>query len=60
MRGRLFILYVKRRKMEKAGDYGLFRFEFVNLLDVDSETSCSVEPSWTHVALEMFGLLMLH
>ena len=38
----------------------LFRFKFMDLLDVDGETSCSVEPSWTHVTLEVLGLLMLH
>jgi hypothetical protein len=51
---------LKERKVGKADDYKLFWFKFVNLLDVDSETSCGVEPSWAHVALEMFGLLMLH
>jgi hypothetical protein len=40
--------------------YELFRFEFVNLLDMNSETSCSIESSWAHVTLEMLGLLMLH
>ena len=40
--------------------YQLFWLKFVDLLDVDSQTSRSVEPSWTHVALEMLGLLMLH
>lgn len=38
----------------------VFWFEFVDLLNVDSKTSCSVEPSWTHITLEMLGLLVLH
>ena len=34
--------------------------ELVDLLDVDGKTTCSVQSSWAHIALEVFCLLMLH
>jgi hypothetical protein len=30
------------------------------LLDMHSQTACSVQPTGTHVTFEMFGLLVLH
>lgn len=35
-------------------------FEFVDLLDMHSQTTCSVQPTRAHVALEMLGFLVLH
>jgi hypothetical protein len=43
-----------------VGDGLLIGFEFVDLLDVNSETTSCIETTWTLIALEMLGLLVLH
>jgi hypothetical protein len=38
----------------------LFRLKLVNLLNMNSQPASGVQSPRTHVALEMFGLLVLH
>ena len=38
----------------------LFWFKLVNLLDMNGQSSCGVQSPRTHIALEVFGLLVLH
>ena len=34
--------------------------ELVDLLDMNGKTTCSVQSSWAHIALEVLSLLVLH
>jgi len=40
--------------------HALYRFKFVNLLDMNSQSSRGIQPPRTHIALEVLLLLMLH
>ena len=59
MRGRLYY-DADSRLLSRMGQDLLFGFQFVYLLNMNCETTGSIQSPWAHTALEVFRLLMLH